>query len=180
MFVCALISSILAHELTSGPLTAVAEGGSTAGHTNAPLCCRLHLPLLFCPNIQKTMAPSKPTFTAGLDRGEAGVGRKAGAKGRGQEEEAGVRGAERRCSESEYSNLSLGFVHCSRAFQKTPRMPSFILHNAICCYSKTDENLERPNLKQRSRISPCCVGKNCLSGNRCKKLMCLCANNWET
>lgn len=93
MFVCAVISSILAHELTSRPLTAGAEGGSTGEHTNALLCCCSHLPLLLCPNVQKTMAQSKPMFTAGMGRGEARgrVERLERARGqeRGQKEEEG-------------------------------------------------------------------------------------------
>lgn len=105
MFVYAVISSILAHELTSRPLTAVAEGGSTGAHTNTLLYCCSHLPLLLCPSVQKTMAPSKPMFTAGMGREEARewVERpeRAGGQGRGQkDEDADVKSAQRRCSES--------------------------------------------------------------------------------
>lgn len=62
----AAVSAILVHELTSRALTAAGT------HTNAPLCPLSHLPLLLLgPDAQRTMALSKPRFTAGKGGGEA-------------------------------------------------------------------------------------------------------------
>lgn len=62
----AAVSAILVHEWTSRALTAART------RTNAPLCPLSHLPpLLLGPDAQKTMALSKPMFTAGKDGGEA-------------------------------------------------------------------------------------------------------------
>lgn len=62
----AAVSAILAHELTSRALTAAGT------HTNAPLCPLSHLPLLLLgPDARRTMALSKPRFTAGKGGGEA-------------------------------------------------------------------------------------------------------------
>lgn len=102
MFVCVVISSILEHELTSRPLTVVGQGGSTEHYTNAPLCFCSHLPLLLCPSVQKTMAPSKPMFTAGMGRGEGRgrVARKNSAQVKGQNisasEDADIRSYQRK------------------------------------------------------------------------------------